>query len=165
MERRWGVVAHQELDDEEDWVDEEDEDPVKRVAEILPGVTVEITSPYDKRYNCAAWAIGDKGHFWDQLNWWPPIAEFGERIDDLAATYAHFKFSPCGLDDTLDPGYDKIAIFGEGGEWKHVCKQCEDGRWWSKLGRSEDVKHALRDVEAQPDYGVLSLILRRRRAA
>jgi hypothetical protein len=147
------------------WIDVTDVEPEARVRELLPGVAFEICSAYDGFYNCAAWAIGDKHHFWSPEAWWPPDAPKGASVRHLSETYAMFGFEPCGMDSSVETGYDKLAICELDGEWQHVCKQCPDGRWWSKLGDCEDVKHALNDIEAQPDYGTVVLIMKRRKGA
>jgi len=148
---------------DDSWVDISNTDPEERVQKILPGVKVEISSNYNPLYNCIAWAIGDEHHLWDPEAWWPPGAPKGYSVTHLSKTYEMLGFEPCGMDWSLDEAFDKIAITEADGEWQHACKQCPDGRWWSKLGEAEDVKHELFDIESQPDYGRVVLILRRRR--
>jgi hypothetical protein len=135
----------------------------ERVRGILPGITFEITSPFTPVYNCAAWAIGEDRKWMQSDAWWPKGVERDETVEALVAAYREFGFEPCGLDDSLDPAFEKLAISSVAGEWKHACKQCPDGQWSSKLGMCEDVKHGLHDVEVNPDYGKIALIMRRPR--
>jgi hypothetical protein len=43
---------------------------------------------------------------------------------------------------------------------KHASRQLPDGRWASKLGLSEDIKHALQDLTGTV-YGSVVLVMKR----
>jgi hypothetical protein len=64
-----------------------------------------------------------------------------------------------------ESGYDKIAIYVEGGDPVHVARLTPSGRWASKLGDFEDIEHeALHDVDDGIwDYGVARQFMRRPR--
>jgi hypothetical protein len=145
------------------WISSNQVAPEDRVGQILPGAEVEITSPYDPSYNCAAFALGITNRWLDSGMgcFWPKGTPRGTAIGHLVAMYESHGFEVCGVDTSLESRFEKIAIFEHQGEWQHVCKQCEDGRWLSKLGMSEDVKHNLDALESQPDYGQLVTVLRR----
>jgi len=62
--------------------------------------------------------------------------------------------------DQPEPGMEKIAIFAQGGKPTHMARQLENGRWTSKMGQSEDIEHALRDLEGVL-YGEVALFMGR----
>ena len=47
----------------------------------------------------------------------------------------------------MDPGFETVALFGDGVFYTHAARQLPDGKWTSKLGREEDIEHhAAEDV-------------------
>jgi hypothetical protein len=148
---------------------------VNALEALFPGLratSYRVTSPPTRDYNCIAWATGDA------LNWWWPVGDpFDEprfwptgvaREVTLAAFLAAFTsvgYGPC--DNTiLESGFDKIAVFADqGGRPTHACRQIEEGRWTSKLGRSEDVEHELHAPLEGDTYGRIVLVMKRPRAA
>jgi hypothetical protein len=139
----------------------------------LPNLTpssCEITSSQDTLYNCIAWAAED-----NQKNWWPDPMEIGywpagvPRTDTRGAFIQAFKtlgYEPC-LDGALQPGMQKIAIFGIGQSGlevpTHAALQLESGEWTSKLGNLEDVRHRTLHAVNGPLYGKAICYLSRRR--
>jgi hypothetical protein len=73
--------------------------------------------------------------------------------------YESVGFSACDGPE-LESGYEKIAIYTSGGEPKHASRQLPNGRWTSKLGRHEDIEHALDGVNS-PAYGVPAAYMKR----
>jgi hypothetical protein len=67
-------------------------------------------------------------------------------------------------DRRLEPGYEKIAIYGLAGSPEHAAKQLLDGSWSSKLGYLNDIVHATLEALEGPDYGSVEVIMRRPRA-
>jgi hypothetical protein len=63
-------------------------------------------------------------------------------------------------DDTLEGGYEKVALFALAGRPTHAARQLSTGRWTSKLGPMEDIEHALPDLTGTL-YGSVVLILKR----
>ena len=47
------------------------------------------------------------------------------------------------VDESLEPGFEKVALYALGGVPKHAARQLSSGRWSSKLGDLEDVEHTL----------------------
>jgi hypothetical protein len=63
--------------------------------------------------------------------------------------------------DELEAGFEKIALFAnDQGQPKHAARQLSDGHWTSKLGKSEDIEHALHDLTGVL-YGSVVLIMKR----
>jgi hypothetical protein len=143
------------------WIDHAvPETPEERIARTFAGIEVQITSQQSAHYNCAAWAVGDTEHVWDdQYGFWPFSDLRGPGVENLIKCYERLGFVPCGLDERLEPGFEKIAVFGRNAEWTHACKQVSECRWWSKHNLFEDIQHGLKDIEAV--YGTLVLILKR----
>lgn len=54
--------------------------------------------------------------------------------------FAREGFSVCD-DDSLESGYEKIALYAFVGQFTHVALQLEDGRWSSKMGYREVITH------------------------
>jgi hypothetical protein len=144
----------------------------------LPGTpfnTLVIKSPWDDDYRCIAWAEC----YTDRVSWpaeghaWPKGLPLVDPPD--AATVEHFlpRFSllgykPCGLDDSFEFGYQKVAIYANDLGVTHMARQRLLGAGWlSKLGKMEDVLHPnLADLEGDTSatarqYGKVVLILKR----
>jgi hypothetical protein len=108
--------------------------------------------------------VGCKHFFWTHETgfgtyaFWPKDVARGETINHLAAVYERLGFSHCEH-GAFESDFDKIALFEQDGVWAHVCKLCEDGRWWSKIDFFEDVKHTVEDAIAV--YGSKPLFMRR----
>jgi len=114
--------------------------------------TYVCTSQLDTRYNCIAWAANDKKHWWEPTVhqdgvriFWPPYATWDTTVEAYAEAFAWFGYVLWSNDGSLEPGWEKIALYGtiENGrrEAQHAARQLPDGRWTSKLG---------------PDYAVAS---------
>ena len=69
-------------------------------------------------------------------------------------------FEPCE-DDSLETGFLKVALYGSFEFYTHAARQLADGRWTSKLGRSEDVEHEHPDAIAGGIYGEVVQYLKR----
>jgi len=127
----------------------------------LTGRNYWITSEATVRYNCIAWAAGDTSRWWQPGRYWPSAAnpdDFDIRALELA--FASIGFEP-SADGRLEPGYEKIALFADSTFYTHAARQLPDGRWTSKLGRSEDIEHETPDDVAGGIYGDVFLFMRR----
>jgi hypothetical protein len=106
------------------------------------------TSPKDRRYNCIAWAVGPREarSFW----WpgppldgkWPPGVPRNDSVAAFEAAFSTEGYQPCS-DGSLEPGYEKIALYALNGQVKHAARQLPNGEWTSKLGRDADITHSL----------------------
>jgi hypothetical protein len=122
------------------------------------------TSPADDRYNCIAWAAGDTERWWwpDPLeqNYWPPGVPRVERVEAFVLAFQGLGYHE-DLDDSLQPGIQKIAIFASDvGRPTHAARQLPDGWWASKLGEQIDIEHKLAAIEG-PAYGRIAVVLAR----
>jgi hypothetical protein len=124
----------------------------------------EVTSNFDPRYNCIAFAadILDK-KYWP--NWlpdfaWPQNIPRSETLDAFIAFYGQFGYLGPS-DATYDAAKDKVAIFlDKNGKPTHAAKQISPNRWASKLGNSFDIQHQ-RDAVSGGLYGQIAYYLER----
>jgi hypothetical protein len=131
----------------------------------LRGTAYRVTSPPDPDYNCIAWAAGVTTNWWWPLDdhpkgYWPPGAPLLETLEAFAAVFAALGYVASDH-AAVEPGVEKVALFtdAEGGP-THAARQLPNGRWTSKLGRRQDIEHALRDLEGDA-YGAVALIMKR----
>lgn len=122
-----------------------------------------LTSPFTYQYNCIAFAMGMQDRWVDSANlpwhWWPPV-EKGMTVTHLVKAFEYFGFEDCGMDDSFDKEYDKIAIYQKEGQWTHAARIIDDGIYHSKFGASYDGVHSRGDV-LQAQYGDVVIVMRR----
>lgn len=122
-----------------------------------------LLSPFSFQYNCIAFAMGMTDRWVDDSDiawhWWPPI-EKGPSVDHLKRAFRYFGFEECGMDDSIDELYDKIAIYHLAGRWTHAAKIVAAGIYHSKFGESYDGCHSSGGV-LRAQYGDVCLIMRR----
>jgi hypothetical protein len=95
----------------------------------------EKTSQPDVEYNCVAWAAWDTDHWWQPGVYWPvEISRDEHGIAALEAAFMSLGLVECS-DGSLEPGFEKIALYGSGFMYTHASRQLPDGRWTSKLGK------------------------------
>lgn len=121
----------------------------------------EVTSDEESDYNCTAWAAHRQDKRWWPVEgidgvYWPPDAPLEETVEAFRIAYRiDGGYTPCE-DGTLEPGFEKIAIYAKpDGEPTHAARLLPSGQWTSKLGGWEDISHnTLRALEgAEPAYG------------
>ena len=120
-----------------------------------------VTSAEDRRYNCIAWAAGVNDDWWDSADGysWPGDIR-ANTVQALIGVYASLGFGICqGSEHEI--GFDRVAIYGDQGEWTHASRQLKSGKWTSKLGRSEDIEHANPEAVANGEYGKVVCIMKR----
>ncbi len=135
-----------------------------RADRDLPRLTPQnhrVTSPAAVEYNCVAWAAGDTENWWQPGVYWPVAAPWQEYgIGALAAVFGALGFEACE-DDRPEPGFEKVALYGNNLYYTHAARQLPGGKWTSKLGKAEDIEHDTPDVVAGGIYGELVEIMRR----
>src|SRR5262245_33296141 len=100
------------------------------------------TSPESKKYNCIAWSAEDIEHWWQPGKYWPIEAQSDDfSIGVLAQLFKTLGYIDCAMDFSLEPGFQKVALFGDSVYYTHAARQLSDGRWTSKLGKAEDIEH------------------------
>jgi len=123
----------------------------------------QITSPPTIVYNCVAWAIGDTEHWWQPgIHWMPPDwpeDDFG--LGALEQVFSALGYQNCGMDSTLDPGFEKVALYGSGTTYTHAAKQLSSGKWTSKIGKADDIEHDTPADVTGDLYGEVMEIMKR----
>ena len=122
-----------------------------------------LTSPFTYLYNCIAYAMGMEDRWVDSANlpwhWWPPVHKDMDDTD-LVEAFRFFGFEECGMDDSIDPDYDKVALYRNADGWTHAARVVDNGIYHSKFGASYNGTHSSGDV-LQAKYGVPFVIMRR----
>lgn len=121
-----------------------------------------VTSPAQPDYNCVAWATGDMAHWWQPGVYWPlptPPGDFGLAV--LEQLFLSLGYQDCGKNESLEPGFEKVALYGSGAYYAHAARQLLSGKWTSKLGREEDIEHDTPADISGGVYGDIMQILKR----
>ena len=122
-----------------------------------------ITSQPDPRYNCIAYAAGDTSSWLQHLpgyRW--PGAHRSHHADSLVQVFRSLGYQTCD-DSSLQPEFQKVAIYAQDSAWTHAAIQLPDGAWRSKLGSEEDIQHASPESIAGEMYGSIHCFMRRPR--
>jgi hypothetical protein len=121
------------------------------------------TSPPTVQYNCIAWALKDDEKWWepDQLGWfyWPEACERSYHLRSFLKMLSINGYIKCD-DPTHEAGFEKLAIYTDGNQFKHIARQLADGKWTSKLGQADDISHSLNGLIGQ-GYGRPTIYLKR----
>ena len=125
-----------------------------------------ITSPAIPQYNCIAWAYGVSNvRMWPSTFnfYWPSNISNNEKISSFIELYKSIGYEVCD-DDSLEYGYEKVAIFELNGNATHASRQLKNGDWTSKLGWqpgvSFDVSHTIESI-SNGYYGDVSIYMKR----
>ncbi|MDA1142269.1 MAG: hypothetical protein O3B01_27210, partial [Planctomycetota bacterium] len=110
----------------------------------------DVTSSYDRKYNCMAWAAG-KNDRW----WWPgggfwPLESSDTSNATFVGAFSLQGYRVCEHRDCR-PDYEKVAIYADEDGLTHAARQILDGRWTSKLGRDIDITHTLEGLVRRPE--------------
>jgi hypothetical protein len=157
----------------EEWVlalmDERD----LELEEDCPGLRqspYKITSPRDPKYNCIAFAVGDMTQFWDDLGlpeeirikgyYWPPGVPTGDTILGWVKIFEIHGYTETE-DGSLEPDYEKVAIYGSETGAEHVARQRASGIWVSKMGKGVDIEHTLTGLEGDFPGRVIKIMKRK----
>lgn len=140
--------------------------------EWLPNLTAEnceVKSPFDKRYNCIAFAAGDHHNWWWPADddFWPAGVERKVTLENFVGAFQTKGYEKCDNGD-LEEGHEKIALFAKNAGLglyipTHAARQLADGKWASKLGKHEDVEHSPVESVNSPSYGEPFMYLKRPR--
>jgi hypothetical protein len=80
-------------------------------------------------------------------------------LEVFREAFARLGYEACDHEDP-EPGFEKVALFAREGTPAHAARQLPNGRWTSKLGKREDIEHALHDLTGLV-YGSVVLIVKR----
>lgn len=135
------------------------------LPDLFPGLRScvwRITSPESDNYNCIAWAADDTSRWWEPTTpfHWPVEVPRKYTLTAYRMAFEALGYEVCG-NRQLEPGYEKIAIYGLAGEPEHAAKQMPDGSWSSKLGYLNDIVHAKLEALEGADYGFVEVVMRR----
>ena len=137
----------------------------QEVADAFPRSTAahcRRTSLADVTYNCVAWAAGDTSRWWQSGVYWPvPTSRTDYGIGSLERALQSLGYEVC-RDESLEPDFEKVAIYGFGFFYTHAARQLPNGKWTSKLGKAEDIEHDSPDDIAGGIYGEVVQFMRRR---
>lgn len=126
-----------------------------------------ITSPETEDYNCIALAAEDMSRWWEPgIHWLPADAsgnDFSPRV--LEMVFLLLGYENCGMDISLELGFQKVARYAKEDEYTHAARQLASGKWLSKLGKSVDIEHHSPHDVAGGVYGDVAGIMRRRIAS
>lgn len=141
-------------------------DDIEQSFQRLAASGYRITSPADPIYNCAAWAAGETGRWWEPSTsggyYWPPTVPPVHSLPSFVAAFAVLGYEPCP-NAHPEPGIEKLALYAdEHGLPTHVARQLPSGTWTSKLGTSEDLEHDTLEALEGVLYGRVVQHLRRR---
>jgi hypothetical protein len=105
-----------------------------------------ITSPPDPIYNCIAHAANVTDNWWwpdpDGFDYWPAGIVRECTLEVFVQAFATVGYTPCS-DGSLEPGWEKVAIYATDEGPAHAARQLNSGRWTSKLGPDDDIEHVL----------------------
>ena len=125
----------------------------------------QVTSEENRRYNCFAWAAGDVRRRWEPdlrgERFWP-IAQREYTLECYVEAFKTLGYQPCSTGD-FEEGYQKVVIYADRNLPAHMARQLESGRWTSKLGNWEDIRHETPEVVEGTAYGKVAQFLKRRR--
>lgn len=119
-----------------------------------------ITSKPDTEYNCIAYAAGDQTEWWTHQPGYKWPARRTPLIEGLVAVFESLGFERCES-SALEPGYEKVVLYAKGGLWKHAARQTPQGKWSSKLGPEEDIRHDTPESLCGDWYGTVYCFMRR----
>lgn len=120
-----------------------------------------ITSEPDVGYNCIAWAAGKTEHWWQPGVFWPVESSRDDHgIGALERAFEALGYEECP-DGSLEPGFEKVALYGGGLVYTHAARQLPNGKWTSKLGKAEDIDHDTPDDVAGGLYGEVVQFMKR----
>jgi hypothetical protein len=103
------------------------------------------------------------GEWWEAAPgyYWPVHSPNPPTIENVVAMFMTLGFSVCS-DSDAEQGYEKIAVYGLDGEYTHVARQLETGKWTSKIGALEDIEHDTLEGLIGTEYGPVEKLLRRK---
>lgn len=79
-----------------------------------------------------------------------------KSLDAYKKAYGSIGYKTC-QDAKHEKGFEKIAIYAKiNGEPTHAARQLNQSKWTSKLGKKEDIEHAINGLDSK-DMALLLL--------
>jgi hypothetical protein len=124
------------------------------------------TSPAARSYNCHAWAAGDTTRRWDpdafSHYYWPPTVPRQYSVERFTEAYVSIGYE-VSADGDHEAGFQKIAIYADAnGKVTHSARRLANGKWTSKLGYLEDIRHETPQCLHCATYATVVRFLRRK---
>ena len=91
--------------------------------------------------------------------YWPPGVPRSYTFDSYRQAFEAMGFSLCAT-EAYEEGFDKVALWVNGGRPTHAALHLEERFWTSKLGALQDIKHDLHGVSGS-EYGDVAGVMRR----
>ena len=117
----------------------------------------------DARYNCIGWALGLNDLFVASDNvpwhWWPSGISRDFSENSLLECFKCFGFLECD-DATIEPSFDKVALYSLNGQWTHAARVIDVDRYHSKFGYNVDGFHKSGNV-LSTKYGTVYKFMKR----
>jgi hypothetical protein len=114
----------------------------------------EVKSRPTPRYNCIAFAAGDRTRWWEPdiygIYYWPPHAKREYTLVGYIQAFEAVGYEQCKDDNyQYERGFEKVAIYYTlignphipPGSPTHAALQLDNGIWMSKLGPWHDIQH------------------------
>lgn len=144
----------------------------KDIEQLFPnlrGTLWAIKSRKTKRYNCLAWAAGEKHRRWDlgKGAFWPAGVKKLSGFAYLVGAFQAEGFNVCDEDacQNYDPNCDSIVLYKLNVRGMHAARLLDNGMWSSKLGDSEDIQHQTPEALSGIRYGVPFVYMKRKRSS
>ncbi len=136
----------------------------------LQSVRWQLTSDEDPRYNCHAYALGETQIFIDPNPelaaypgiYWPRRVQRAPTLEAFTDLYGAEGYVEC-VDGSLEPGFEKLAIYVSTDGVEHTARQMLNGSWSSKIGYDEDIMHETPAALEGTTYGRVARYMKRRR--
>jgi hypothetical protein len=128
-------------------------------------VTSEETAGKRVVYNCVAWAaIADTQKWWEAGDepghYWPSGVLGDGSLLSYEKLFERLGYYRCNT-ERRELRYEKVAVYSDADGFTHVAYQLFFG-WTSKLGNWEDIRHKTLSALEGGDYGMVSIIMKRR---
>lgn len=124
-----------------------------------------IRSAIDPVYNCVAYAVGDVHNFWYDVKvkgyYWPPGTPSADTYEGWIKVFMDHGYVETN-DSSLEPEFEKVAIYGTAEAPEHVARQKATGAWTSKMGKGHDIDHSSLSVLEHGIAGIRVKLMKRR---
>ena len=148
------------------------EDIIHIFPELADDPDFQITSEASSKYNCIAWAYkytdrwmqyGESYNLDSVVYWWPEGVKNSPYIEAYVEAFKLIGYETCEHWQH-EEDYEKIALYmDEEQKCTHAAREKLNGKWTSKLGRSNDISHNNPYSLEGIYYGKVASIMKRKR--